>query len=39
MRKDKCRDDLYYWRCEDKYSKRCNGYEYACTILIDGKYC
>lgn len=36
MRKDKCRDDFYYWRCENKFDKRCNGY--ACIVLIDGKH-
>lgn len=37
MRKEKCRDDFYFWRCENKYAKRCNGY--AFKILIDGKHC
>jgi len=36
MTKDKCRDDYYYWRCENRYSMGCNGY--ACTILYEGKH-
>jgi hypothetical protein len=36
MVKDKNRDDLYYWNCENKVVNKCRGR--ASTILIGGRH-
>ena len=36
LTKNKNKDDIYYWRCERRYSMRCYGS--ASTILINGQH-